>query len=284
MDLFDVVRTQPLDVVPMPPDEEFHARFIGNRKPVIVDSIADRMAFIKQWSFDYFADRLGTIRVQRPAADGLYHYLGFEHIPFSVFRQELETGNSAYAFETLIDPVKMKAGASGPFGVDQKFSLPGFIPPKTLYSSNLWIGAGGNRSLLHYDHVNSLLIVMEGRKRFVLFGPEQTWNMYPYSVLNLKSIKEGRVLDSKVNAAKLDLDQFPRIRKAVGLYGELLPGQALFIPAGTWHYIESHGLNVAVNYFWYQTPIRDWVRRPLLEYLIKRCIIVGLDQVRRIIR
>jgi hypothetical protein len=58
-------------------------------------------------------------------------------------------------------------------------------------------------------------------------------------------------------------------------------GQALLIPAGTWHYIEAEGLNVSVNYFWFQNRLRDWLSRPLLDFWIKRRILDGIDFARK---
>jgi hypothetical protein len=281
MNLFDALDTRPIETERMPSDEDFRTNFLATRTPAVFEDIASRLPIAKEWSFDYFASRLDTIRVQRPAEDGLFHYLSFERMPFSQFREALETRNQAYSFESLIDPKEYRKGGDRAQAVHDE-RLPGFISMDRLYSSNLWIGSGGNRSLLHFDHVNSLLIMVEGTKRFLLFGPEETDKMYPYSVLDFRSIKEGRVLDSRVNADHIDFERFPRLRDAKGLHGELRPGQALFIPAGTWHYIESSGLNVAVNYFWFDTPLRYWLQRPLLDYLVKRRIVVAIDQFRKL--
>jgi hypothetical protein len=281
MNLFDTLDTRQIETERMPSDEAFRANFLANRTPAVFDDVASRLPIVREWSFDHFASRLDSIRVQRPAEDGLFHYLGFERIPFSQFRESLEANNQAYSFESLIDPKEYRnRDDRGQTAHDER--LPGFISMDRLYSSNLWIGSGGNKSLLHFDHVNSLLIMVEGTKRFLLFGPEETDKMYPHSVLDIRSIKEGRVLDSRVNADQIDLEKFPRLRGAKGLHGELQPGQALFIPAGTWHYIESSGLNVAVNYFWFDTPLRYWLQRPLLDYLVKRRIVVAIDQLRKL--
>jgi ribosomal protein L16 Arg81 hydroxylase len=93
--------------------------------------------------------------------------------------------------------------------------------------------------LLHFDTDDSFLMMTDGRKRCLLFAPDQTSSMYPYPVLDLKAIREGRILDSRVNAADPDLSRHPHIRNAKGLYGEIQAGEALFIPAGYCHYIES---------------------------------------------
>jgi hypothetical protein len=281
LNLFAALNTRQMDPKRMPSDEAFRANYLATRTPAIFDDVASRLLVAREWSFDYFASRLETIQVQRPAKDGLFHYLNFERIPFSEFRKTLEASNRAYSFETLIDPKEYRDRIARKEAIHDE-RLPSFIPMDRLHSSNLWIGSGGNKSLLHFDHVNSLLIMVEGTKRFLLFGPEETRKMYPYSVLDFRSIKEGRVLDSRVNADQLDLKRFPRLSEANGFHGQLNPGQALFIPAGTWHYIESLGLNVAVNYFWFDTPLRYWLQAPLRNYLLKRGVVRSIDQLRAI--
>jgi len=160
--------------------------------------------------------------------------------------------------------------------------LPDFVPEEGFRVSNLYVGAGGNRSLLHYDETHSLLMMMEGRKRFILFPPSQSGLMYAYSFFNLRALLENRVVDSRVDCSAPDLERFPGLGRAQGIAGWLEDGQALFIPAGTWHYIEAESLNVSVNYFWLQNRLRDWLQRPLIDFWFKRRAIDGLDMARRV--
>jgi hypothetical protein len=269
MDLFDLVQTIPLPRIRMPATEAFRADLITARQPAIVTDIAEQIPFFQNLTFDYFVDRIKTINVQKPAKDGVYHYLGFERVGITEFVNDLRDERRFYSFEPLIGP---KAEHRPPAAFHE---IPDFIPRGSLRSSNLWIGAGDNRSLLHFDTDESFLMMTDGRKRCLLFAPDQTPSMYPYSVLDLNAIREGRILDSQVNAADPDLSRHPRIRNAQGMYGEIQAGEALFIPAGYWHYIESYDLNVAVNYFWQDTSARRWLQRPLRDYILKRPIIAA---------
>ena len=284
MNIFELEKTIDLPSVPIPSDDEFTTRYVRTRKPILLDRVAERLKFVANWSLDYFAQRLQTIRVQQPSTDGVYHYLGFERVPYEDFSRGLTTQENRYALEPLIGfgaPQGSKKDRSVDF---DESAVPTFIPSGKLRVSNLYIGPGSNKSLLHFDEVHGLLIMVEGQKRFSLFPPDQTKNMYPYSVFNLKSVAQHRVLDSKVNADNLDFRRFPRIRNAKGWHGVIKPGQALFIPAGTWHYIESDDLNVAVNYFWHQSKFTDWLNRPLLEFWIKRREVLLIDIARKLLR
>jgi len=116
------------------------------------------------------------------------------------------------------------------------------VPP------TMWIG---NRGFVapHYDIHMNLACVAAGRRRFVLFPPEQIANLYPGPVLNAP----GGVPISLVDPWDPDLDRFPRFAEAMAVAQETLlePGDALYIPSLWWHGVASlEHVNVLVNYWW----------------------------------
>ena len=282
MNLFEVTNNRQLESVPMPSSEDFRTRYIATRTPVILDSVADELKFTRDWDLNYFQQKLKTVRVHKPDRDGVYHFLSYQRIPFSEFVENLNNEKTMYSLEPLI-------GSGAPQGSKEDraddfddSAVPSFIGSGKLRNSNLYIGPGSNKTLLHFDEVNSLLIMVEGEKRFIVYRPSQTKNVYPYGVFNLRSILEHRVLDSKVNPVNLDIDRFPRLKNAIGWEGTIKAGQALFIPAGTWHFIESDDRNIAVNYFWHDSPLAGWFQRPLSEFWLKRRQVVLIDFARRV--
>ncbi len=58
-----------------------------------------------------------------------------------------------------------------------RFTRP-WIRRKRIYSSNLWIGAGNNRTLLHYDAWDGFLFLAQGTKEFFMFPRSQTEKMF----------------------------------------------------------------------------------------------------------
>ncbi|MBW4933389.1 cupin-like domain-containing protein [Marinobacter sp. F4206] len=243
----------------------------------MLDGVREALPFTRNWNYEFFRNALKSIRIQRKSEDGIYHYLGFERIPMPDFNQVMETTQNGYALE----PLKGQ-GVSGDLPPEIDVSLPPFVPESGFRVSNLYIGPGQNKSLLHYDETHSLLMMLEGRKRFILFSPDQSDCMYPYSPFSLKALLENRVVDSKVDCQEPDFIRFPKLSQAKGLSGWLEEGQALFIPAGTWHFIEAEGRNVSVNYFWLQNSLKDWLNQPLLDFWIKRRAIDVLDQLRKV--
>ena len=277
MTLFDLATSNMRESAPWPSGSDALLPWLKTRKPVLFEGVYERFPDMRDWHYEWLRKRMTSIRIQRPREDGIYHYLGFERILIQEFDRILETGNNAYALE----PLKGE-GVSQTFPRDFRVELPEFIPESAFRTSNLYVGHGGNKSLLHYDETHSLLMVLEGRKRFMLFPSSETGHLYPYSIFNLCALLQGRVIDSRIDCSAVDYERYPTLRQARGIAGTLEAGQALLIPAGTWHYIEADGLNVSVNYFWFQNRLRDWLSRPLLDFWFKRRILDGIDLARKV--
>ena len=94
----------------------------------------------------------------------------------------------------------------------------------------MFFGGEGSTVSLHYDidlsHV--FLNQFHGRKRVVLFPPEQSRNIYhhPFTVA------------SYIDVNNPDYEQFPALKNVKGYECILHPGETLFMPSGYWHYIE----------------------------------------------
>jgi Cupin-like domain len=114
----------------------------------------------------------------------------------------------------------------------------------------LWIG-NASRVSTHYDVSSNIAAVVAGRRRFVLFPPEQGPNLY---VGPLDHTIAGQPT-SMVDLEAPDLTRFPRFADAIAAMqvAELEPGDAIFVPSLWWHDVKASGpLNVLVNYWWGQ--------------------------------
>lgn len=120
-------------------------------------------------------------------------------------------------------------------------------------SARVWIG---NRVTVapHFDVADNLAVVMAGRRRFILFPPDQTPNLYPGPM----DSTPANVPVSMVSLDEPELDRFPRYREALdaALVAELDPGDAVFIPYLWWHGVQSLGtFNVLMNYWWNRSEL-----------------------------
>lgn len=112
----------------------------------------------------------------------------------------------------------------------------------------LWIGNEGIIST-HYDGSDNVACVVAGRRRFVLFPPDQIKNLYPGSL----NFTPAGAPTSMVNLNDPDFDRYPHFKDALAnAYSvELDPGDAIFIPMLWWHHVESlEKVNALMNYWW----------------------------------
>jgi hypothetical protein len=113
--------------------------------------------------------------------------------------------------------------------------------------ARVWMG---NRTQVatHFDLSDNFAVVALGRRRFTLFPPEATENLY---VGPLNVTIAGQPV-SMVDPLAPDLERYPRYpaARALALTAELGPGDALFVPTLWWHHVEATGpVNVLVNYW-----------------------------------
>jgi hypothetical protein len=109
----------------------------------------------------------------------------------------------------------------------------------------LWLG-GRVRTQIHHDRDHNLACVIAGRRRFVLFPPEQVVNLYIGPIDNPPPL-------SIVDLEAPDFSRFPRFAAALtaAQTAELGPGDALFMPRHWWHHVTSRDpYNAMVNYWW----------------------------------
>jgi hypothetical protein len=275
-DLFELTRLEPVDVVGADVDAGVVAAYIAKRTPLVIKGGASAHEATRRWSIDYFTSCLDTVKVQKQQEDGTYHYRGFERVPFSDFARSLTTTKNLYL---TVDPVLGEQGIpitdSSLACLAPDMPLPPYIERPKISSGNLWIGPGDNRSLLHYDPKHSFILIVQGKKRVALYNGTETARLRPYGFLDAKAALTGRLLDSKINASRVQGRYRAALSAVAGLEANIGPGDVLFIPCGTWHYVESSELNIAINYFVRpQLKLIEKLRRPMLDHALKVKLII----------
>ena len=109
----------------------------------------------------------------------------------------------------------------------------------------------GNKVVVapHFDESDNIAVVVAGKRRFTLFPPQQTENLY---IGPLEFTPAGQPI-SLVNILEPDLTQHPKYASAYehALSIELAPGDAIYIPTPWWHHVQSlSSFNILVNYWW----------------------------------
>jgi hypothetical protein len=165
--------------------------------------------------------------------DRLERQLGQAHAP-STTAQPSSSGQAFLAIQMLPLATHMPE-----FLRQNPFPLLPQVPPL------LWLG-GPVKTQTHHDRDHNIACVIAGRRRFVLFPPEQVINLYIGPIENPPPL-------SLVDLEAPDLARFPRFAAALAsaVMCELGPGEALFIPRHWWHHVSSlEPYNALVNYWW----------------------------------
>merc|ERR1712146_451296 len=97
----------------------------------------------------------------------------------------------------------------------------------------MFVGSNHVWSQAHCDIGSSTFIMVEGRKRWLLFPPSESQYMYPYGQRRNVAFNAG------LNVFAPDLESQPEFAKARGFEAVLEPGDVLFFPSFWWHAIQN---------------------------------------------
>jgi hypothetical protein len=190
---------------------------------------------------------------QAPGGDGKYFYGDDPHgfnfqraaLPLSLTLDRLNALRGQTGAERIyIQSAPLKEYMPR-FKTENPLTVPKDVPRA---EPRIWIG---NRAVTqtHFDINYNLVCMVAGRKRFVLFPPDQTKNLY---MGPLEATISG-VPTSMASLENPDFDAHPLFREALeaATVADLEPGDALYVPYMWWHHVSStDDLNVQVNYWW----------------------------------
>lgn len=119
--------------------------------------------------------------------------------------------------------------------------LPGLRKP------NLWLGSTHAFTQLHQDVLHNVILQLDGRKRFVLFAPEDERFLY-------REPSEVRANYSRIAlTSAVDAATYPDFSNATPFVVELRPKDMLVLPAYWWHEVTTLESSLMLNYWWAPT-------------------------------
>lgn len=209
-------------------------------RPVVLAGAANALPAVGLWTFEHFVDRHGDLplavqhfRDRRRLADVEVHEMRLRDYVARV-RSDTETGLHFSGHRPFVrEPSLLR-----------EVGIPGLI--ERLLDEQPWLFLSPREAVtpLHHDLCHNLYVQLSGRKRFVLFAPDQRRFLHAPSRLS------RNYWTSPVDVDAPDEPSTPRARHATPAACELEPGDMLFIPSGYWHSVRTLEESVAVAYFW----------------------------------
>ncbi|XP_025888583.1 lysine-specific demethylase JMJ31 isoform X2 [Solanum lycopersicum] len=137
------------------------------------------------------------------------------------------------------------------------------LETKSLSSVNLWMNSMKARSSTHYDPHHNLLCIVSGCKEVTLWPPSATPYLYPLPLYGEASNH------SSVTLEEPDLSLCPRATCLSDFSQKVVlhAGDALFIPEGWFHQVDSEVLTIAVNFWWRSMTISGMLEHMDAYYL-----------------
>lgn len=235
-------------------EDQFMSEIYPQRKPALLVGL-DIGPCVQKWNINYLQEHLGEREVKihvstTPRMDFVNKNFAYRSLPFHELIQRIYMPTQSnyffdekelYYLRSLGDnPRKEVANVALQFpSLSEDLRLPNFFRPEQFFSSVFRISSPGLHLWTHYDIMDNLLLQIQGRKRVVLFSPQDVPYMY---LIGDKS----RVVDID----NPDLEKYPEFTKATKYECTMNAGDVLFLPALWFHNVQALTPGIAVNVFW----------------------------------
>lgn len=272
-----MIKLLPLERVENLNTHDFLKNYKRVNKPVVIEKLTQNWPARKKWTSDYFkqiaGDKIVPLYDCVPSKDNKHQHASALTMPLKDYLERLEQGKKDLRlfFYNILSgiPELIKDFSYPEIGLSFFKKLP-----------VLFIAAQGTKVQMHFDidFADIFLCHFGGKKRVVLFSPEQTKYMYhvPFSFSSLFDVD----FDTP------DYEKYPALKYLQGEEVELNHGDILYIPPGYWHYIvyEEFGMSMALRAF-PRTPVNFF--KMMKNIIVIRSIeglmrkIIGLPWIER---
>ena len=221
-----------------------------DKEPYVIKQYAKDWYAFKNWSFDFFKDLDPEKKINIHAVIGNL-YTGEKKFISIKFKEYIEkiTSRDTEAFLTT-------------FHLFNKFPLlkkhieyKNIKKNSIIYSLLSWIGPKSTITGFHADWAENINVQIKGSKVFYLVSPKYNKNMYPSPTFERFSTA------SLVDMKNLDQKKFPLFKESEIIKVVLNAGDAIYLPRGWWHYVESlePSINVSIHYWKFKNFFRDFL-------------------------
>ena len=216
MNVFDL-ETVPVERIDASDTRNLIDQISSASVPTVFYNLGKDIEQIESWSLDHFSQIEAPVPVQEPESDGVNYFVDYFRLPLSEFVNRIQCGEKLYIGARQILGEKGRHTDKDGLGlIASEYKIPSFIDPARIWSCNLWIGAGDNNTLLHYDPWDGVLLLGAGKKDFLLFPPSATPKMRPYGAFDLPALARDKILHSKIRPMDVQKEYQEGFGSAVG--------------------------------------------------------------------
>ncbi|MGT0250543.1 cupin-like domain-containing protein [Burkholderia pyrrocinia] len=232
----------------------------GLKHPAVLEGFIEAWPARTRWTPDFFVERYGeheiTVETSQlsPTPTRPDLYLGARRYETArldaTIRAMQAQGSARTAYITYAAIYSTAPELKDDIApLHEQHGFPGWMPHwlrrRLVLRPGFWLGPEGISSPMHFDRHENLNVQVYGRKRWVLFAPGQSANVY------YRQRRDLPVIFSPVDMSDPDPVLFPRVQSAPRHDFVLEAGDVLYLPPGWWHYVESLSDSINVNYWWW---------------------------------
>ncbi len=227
--------------------EEFFRDYYCAGRPVVITGLMQEWPALHKWNLEFLSGLYGEKEVEiqgRRDSNARYELNKARHqskMRFGDFLSWIGSGVTSNDMYLTAYNDSYNSSALNELMRDIP-RIPGYLDPLSAGSGFLWIGPKGTITPLHHDLTNNLLAQVVGRKRFVIASSAEISRVYNHEHCF-----------SAVDMRHLDLHVHPAMADVRLIEFELSPGEAVFLPVGWWHFVESLDFSISVsftNFLW----------------------------------
>lgn len=222
--------------------EDFYQNYVLKQKPVVVEQLTSDWPAFEKWKLEYIKEIAGEKTVPLYDDRPVSHKDGFNEAHAKMKMSDYidlllrePTNYRIFLYNLMQEVPQLKEDFKWPdIGLRLVKQLP-----------MLFFGGENSKVFMHYDidYSNILHFHFHGKKRCVLFAPDQT----PY----LYKVPHALISREDIDFDNPDFEKWPALKQAKGYVCDLNHGEMLYMPEGYWHYMKyvTPGFSMSLRAF-----------------------------------
>lgn len=197
------------------PTEEEVVFMMDKSVPFVITGMLDNWEFISS-SLEDIKQKYGDVKLRPVVEEG---------------KEKFQTMKDFIEMVESEEDAQYTGGCGMPPAMWSKFKMP-YFDSSSFSAPQLWMGSRSGEkpcTALHRDCCHGMLANIMGRKKMILFSPDQTDHMYPHKAFNTYQTCE--ITDVQA----VDVDRYPDFANAKPVEVTVGPGELLVIPAFWYH-------------------------------------------------